>query len=174
MRRRRVLAGLTGAAALTGAAWLAGCAKRQAPESQLRWPQLPATDLDGRPATLPGAGGGTRIINFWALWCPPCRRELPSLARLAAMLEPRGIRVCAIALADDGFPVREYLAQHAPRLPSVMLSPRMPVVSRLGLTALPQTFLVAADGAVLARWTGAREWDSAGVREQLEQRAGPT
>jgi thiol-disulfide isomerase/thioredoxin len=126
-------------------------------------------DLAGHTATLPAASGGARLINVWALWCPPCRQELPSLQRLASALAPRGIEITAIALADDSFPVREYLAENAAALHCIVLSPGAPAASELNLNRLPQTFLVAADGAVIARWTGAREWDSPSVRDQLDR-----
>jgi thiol-disulfide isomerase/thioredoxin len=164
MKRRLAIASLAGTAA-----WLAGCSNAYAPQARPRWPALAVRDLAGRPATLPAASGGARLINLWALWCPPCRQELPSLARLASALAPRGVEVSAVALADDSFAVREYLREHAAGLPSVVLSPGQPVASELGLQALPQTFLVAPDGAVLARWTGARDWDAPSVRNQLDR-----
>jgi thiol-disulfide isomerase/thioredoxin len=158
------------AAYVAGAgAWLAGCGDAPAPPTASRWPALSVRDLEGRALTLPPGSGGVRVINFWALWCPPCRRELPSLQRLASALSPRGVELSTVALAEDIFPVREYLAQYAAGLRSVVLSPALPVVKELGLQALPQTFVVAADGAVLARWIGAREWDTSVVREQLDR-----
>jgi len=110
-----------------------------------------------------------RVINMWALWCPPCRQELPGLARLAAALAPSGIEVSAIALADDIFAVREYVAQNVAGLRSVVLQPRSAAADQLGLDALPQTFIVAPDSTVLACWVGARDWDSDVVRAQLER-----
>ncbi len=156
--------------AMAGAAgWLAGCGDARAPATGPRWPMLPVRDLAGLPATLPGISQAARIINLWALWCPPCRRELPSLERLAWSLAPVPFDVWAVALAEDGFAVREYLAQHAPGLRGVVASPQMAAVKELGVEALPQTFLVAPDGRVLARWVGAREWDSQPVRDEIDR-----
>src|SRR6185369_16713875 len=108
-----------------------------------RWPELAVRDLAGGIERMPARTGSPRIVNFWALWCPPCRTELPGLARLSAHLAPRGIEVSAIALAEDLFPVREYLLQHAVQLRSTLVSPRQPVVQDLGLDSLPQTFFIA-------------------------------
>lgn len=163
MKRRGALACLAGATA-----WLAGCDAARAPNARPRWPTLAVRDLAGKSVTLAGASGGARLINLWALWCPPCRQELPGLERLAWAVDSNKLDVVAVALAEDGFAVREYLAQHASSLQSVVMSPELPAVRELGLDALPQTFLVAADGEVLARWVGAREWDSPAVREQLD------
>lgn len=162
MNRRRMLAALAAAAALGGC----GDAPRR---PAARWPALAVRDLAGRPLTLPAGSGAPRLINLWALWCPPCRRELPSLARLAADLTPRGIDVGAIAIAEDGFAIREYLAQHEIALPSVLLPPGLPGLEPLRVEALPQTFAVGADGAVLARWVGEREWDAPAVRRELDR-----
>ena len=164
MKRRAALTCLAGASA-----WLAGCDRAPAPDAKPRWPSLKVRDLAGKSVTLPSASGGARLINLWALWCPPCRQELPGLERLAWAVDSHKLDVFAVALAEDGFAVREYLAQHAASLQSVVISPDVPVVREMGLDALPQTFLVAADGEVLARWVGAREWDSAAVREQLDR-----
>jgi len=153
---------------VAGAALLAACqpavkAHRDGP----RLPWLPLTDYAGDPATLPPTSRAGRILNFWALWCGPCRYELPGLQRLAHDFAPRGIEVTTIALADNGFAVREYLAQHSLALPGALLHPGLPVTRELALDAVPQTFLLAADGTVLAVWVGARDWDAPEVRAQL-------
>ena len=130
---------------------------------------MPVRSLSGQAMLLPTSTSGARLINMWALWCPPCRQELPSLERLAWTLAPSVIDVFAVALAEDSFPVREYLAQHAAGLNSVVVSPGLPVVAELDLRILPQTFLVAPGGNVLAHWVGAREWDSRTIRDELER-----
>jgi thiol-disulfide isomerase/thioredoxin len=163
MKRREALG------CIAAAAWLAGCGSGDSADPRARWPALPVRDLTGRPTTLPRASGSVRVINVWALWCPPCRQELPGLARLASALAPKGIEVSAIALADDIFPVREYVAQNVAGLRSLVLSPSAPASGQLGLDSLPQTFVVAPNSTVLACWVGARDWDSDAVRAQLER-----
>jgi thiol-disulfide isomerase/thioredoxin len=149
------------------AACVAGCGPAPTPQARPRLPALPVRDFTGQAKTHAPASGRPQVINMWALWCPPCRAELPALQRLAAALAPEGIAVTAIALAEDLFAVREYLAQVAARLPGAVLSPSQPVVRELQLDALPQTFLVDARGGVIACWVGARDWDTATVRNQL-------
>lgn len=161
--RRRALAGL-------GAFALAGCAER-AQDLRPRWSALHAQDLQGQPVVLPATAPRVRLINFWALWCPPCRRELPSLERLARVAVTMGIQVSAVAIADNPFAIREYLLQNTPSLPSVVVTPGTPSYQALGLDMLPQTFLVAPDSHLIGRWTGAREWDEPLVVSELQRLA---
>lgn len=163
-------AGRREAIAVIGAAivGLAACGGKR-PNTDARWPALAVRDLAGRAMALPAASGGARLINLWALWCPPCRRELPALDRLAAALAPRGVEVSTIAVADDGFSIREYLDQHGLGLRSVVIAPGVPGLEPLRIESLPQTFVVAADGAVLARWIGERDWDAPALRRELDR-----
>lgn len=169
MRRRHAL----GCAVAGAAAWLAGCDAPPAQPPKLRWPALAVHDLSGRQASLEATGRSPRLLNFWALWCPPCRRELPSLQRLAAAAAD-GIEVCAVALAEDRFAVREYLAQHAAGLPCVVLPPGDAALRQLDMKVLPQTFLISAAGLVLSRWVGERDWHSQPMRDELSRRVNAT
>jgi thiol-disulfide isomerase/thioredoxin len=155
------------AIALAFAGLASGCGRAPTAAARPQWPALAVRELDGAASTLRAGGGQARIINLWALWCAPCRAELPALERLAADLAPQGIAVSAVALAQDLFAVREYLAQHAARLRASVVAPGEPVLRRLGVDALPQTFVLAPDGGVLACWVGARDWDAPGVRGEL-------
>jgi thiol-disulfide isomerase/thioredoxin len=41
------------------------------------------------------------LVNFWATWCPPCRKEIPSLTRLQRMFKPEQLRVLAVNVGED-------------------------------------------------------------------------
>lgn len=165
MKRRLAL----GCAVAAATAWLTGCDAPTAQPAKQRWPALAVRELSGRPAHMESKGTTHRLVNFWALWCPPCRRELPSLERLAGA-RALAVEVCAVAIAEDGFAVREYLAQHAAGLPCVVLRPGDPALRQLDVTVLPQTFLVSAGGEVLARWVGERDWNSEPMRAELSRK----
>lgn len=150
------------------AACLSGCGRSPVAGDRPRWPEFGVTELGGQASTVPATSPQARVVNMWALWCAPCRAELPALERLGLTLAERGVQVAAIALADDVFAVREYLAQNAARLRGAVLDPRLPVVrEELAIDALPQTFVVDRQGRIAICWVGARDWDAPVVRAEV-------
>lgn len=148
-RRRVLVAGLA-------AALLHGCGQK--PPAQ-RFPALALKSLDGTDATLAGMGGGALLVNYWATWCAPCRHEMPSLERLSRRLPPE-VRLVAVSIDDDLNLAREWLRKLGITFP-VFADPGMQVSrDALRIDVLPETFLVAAQGGILQRTRGAREWDS--------------
>ena len=176
-RRGFFYGGLAAVAVLAGAAWqnwqgaspadAARFAAHPPDVSPAAFPELAVERVDGTREVLPAATGQVRVVNFWARWCGPCRRELPSLQRLAARADA-GVRVQAVALEDDAFALREYLRDVKLDTLAVWRVGANAAPASLALSGLPLTFVVASDGRVLARVVGAREWDS---DEQLQQLA---
>jgi thiol-disulfide isomerase/thioredoxin len=70
-------------------------AARQVPEVR---PVFTLADADGRPRSITEWDGKALMINFWATWCPPCRREIPLLNALRAEYLPRGFEVVGVAV----------------------------------------------------------------------------
>lgn len=135
--------------------------------------QLPAVVLTGLTDEEPTSTGALRgtalIINFWATWCVPCRSEMPSLERLSHRLAGHGVRVIGITVDHDLNLAREFARSHQLTFPIYADGDKKAFQSALRVRALPETVLVTADGAIMARITGGRDWNGAEGDRLLEQ-----
>lgn len=134
----------------------------------LRGRTVPALDvvaLDG-VAPAPQVTGQLTLLNFWGTWCPPCRRELPGLVRLATRLaeEPR-FQLIAVSCGGGGpddltslrqettaFLAAKNLALNTWADPSGQT--RQAFADQLGFNAFPTSYLIGPDGRLLAVWRG--------------------
>ena len=130
--------------------------------------------LDGGETTLADYRGRVVLLNFWATWCAPCRREMPSLDRLAGALAGEPFVVLAVS-EDRGGPekVRAFVEELGLERMEIARDPKGGLASALGVTGLPATFLVDARGRVVGSLEGPAEWDAepaqALVRHYLAQ-----
>lgn len=122
------------------------------PFSPRRFPRL---DAPGELA-IPAPGAPT-IVNVWATWCEPCRREMQSLERLSR-LAPAGVRVVGISVDEDRNLAAEFVRRE--RLSFANGFDDAARLSRgpLQVTKFPTTFLVDARGVVRLREERARDW----------------
>jgi cytochrome c biogenesis protein CcmG/thiol:disulfide interchange protein DsbE len=112
---------------------------RQAPNDAL-------PGLDGAaPAPLKTALKGVTLINFFASWCGPCAEEAPTLNALRA----QGVRVVGVAWEDDPANTRQFLARYGDPYQTVFVDRDGHVGIDFGVTGVPETYLVGADGRIL-------------------------
>ena len=122
-----------------------------------------------RPATLTGLNGPSRelsefrgkplLINVWASWCGPCRAEMASLERLAWLQRSSYFAVIGISTDDYSDRAKAALAESNATI-SHFIDHDLVLENMLGAAQIPLTVLVDADGRVLQKIHGAREWDS--------------
>jgi thiol-disulfide isomerase/thioredoxin len=104
--------------------------------------------------------GKALLINVWASWCGPCRAEMGSLERLAWREEGRRFNLIGISTDDSEPAAKRYLLQANATL-NHYIDRALELENMLGAERLPLTILVDAQGRVLGKHYGAREWDSA-------------
>jgi thiol-disulfide isomerase/thioredoxin len=122
-----------------------------------------------REAKLQGFSGKTKkfsdfkgkplIINVWASWCGPCRAEMGSLDRLARRYGGKQFNVIGISTDDDGNAAATFIKQSKITFENYLDS-KLLLENMLGANTIPLTVLVDANGRVLLKVRGAREWDS--------------
>lgn len=132
-------------------------------------PELQAQDLAGAPKNLANYRGKVVLLNFWASWCPPCLREMPSMERLRMKMTGRPLAIVALDSAETPAEVNAYLSRMKLGFP-ILLDPDGSNTKRWKVFALPTSFLLDADGRVRYVLTGPTEWDEGealGVIESL-------
>ena len=96
------------------------------------------------------AAGQPRVVNLFASWCAPCRVEHPKLAKLRA----RGIAVVGVAYKDNPVATRAYLDELGDPYAAVLLDPDGRVGLDLGVSGVPESFAVDANGLIVAKASG--------------------
>ncbi|MEO1330113.1 MAG: TlpA disulfide reductase family protein [Pseudomonadota bacterium] len=138
---------------------MAGLTVHDAPEAL---PAVTLLDPDGAEIDLSAFQGEVVLMNFWATWCAPCRREMPSIDRLAgALSDQEGFRVVAVSL-DRGGPEKPaaFLEEIAASRLALYRDPSFKIARDLGLLGLPVTLVIDASGQEAARLVGHAEWDA--------------
>jgi cytochrome c biogenesis protein CcmG/thiol:disulfide interchange protein DsbE len=137
-----VLGALAGSAALwLGVVWLIG----RDPPRPVPAGLLIATP-DGRPFDLASLKGRPFVVNLWATWCPPCRREMPMLVEVARR-NPK-IPILFVNQGEDANRVRAFLSKDKLGQPRVLLDQTGSLGTALGSAALPTTLFVGADQSI--------------------------
>ncbi len=131
-----------------------------------------------REATLHGFSGNTKklssyrgkplIINVWASWCGPCREEMGSLDRLALKYNGKQFNVIGISTDDYRNEALAFITQSGISFANY-LDYKLQMETMLGANTIPLTVLVDANGRVVAKVYGAREWDSPEIVSAIAQ-----
>lgn len=130
-------------------------------------PPLQLSTAGGGEWALQDYQGRVLVLNLWATWCPPCRAELPSLQRLQDSLPPDRFAVVGLSIDEDAFMVEEMLRRLEIRFDVVVDPSGKRSAPALRTRALPETFLIRADGVIAERILGEQDWDSPASRARI-------
>jgi thiol-disulfide isomerase/thioredoxin len=138
-------------------------------------PELTFFDAAGKEVTLADFRGEVVVLNLWATWCAPCRREMPSLDRLQAKYGGDGLEVIALSLdRGDIAKVRAFFDELAIAHLAVYQDPKGRAGRELAAPGLPTTVVIDRAGQEVGRLLGPAEWDSADALALIEQLMAPS
>jgi peroxiredoxin len=129
------------AALLTAGAAFAGVQKGQ------RAPEFSLPSLKGTTVTLGSMKGKVVLVDFWAQWCEPCKKELPQLDRLAREYAAKGVVIVAVNIDKQRENAERMVKQLGVSLP-VLLDPAGSVAGSYDLPKMPTSFVIDKKGIV--------------------------
>ena len=129
-------------------------------------PALRLKDLDEQMHDLSNLKGKVVLVNFWATWCPPCRREMPSLERLTRRLHGEAFVALAVDVGENIDTIQIFTSQldETPSFP-ILLDSDSKTMQTWKVAGLPTTYLIDKQGRIVYSAVGGREFD----RPEIEQ-----
>ncbi len=127
----------------------AAMAKLEADDAKRQLADFTLTDLQGKSWHLKDLPGKVVLLNFWATWCPPCRKEMPDLEELYHRFDNQGFVVLAIS-DEDAATVSPFLAERNITYP-VLLDPGRKVNEQFRIEGIPKSFVYDRSGKLVAQ-----------------------
>lgn len=121
-------------------------------------PELILEDVDGNPYDINQSRGKWVIVHFWAAWCGPCRREMPTVQRMTEQLEGKAIDVVLVNTAETEDEIFNFMGVVAPDMSTLMDRDGL-VTERWQPRGLPASFFVSPKGTLEYIALGGRAWD---------------
>ncbi len=131
-------------------------------------PTLRLKNMDEEFVDIKDLKGKVVVVNFWATWCPPCRREMGSLERLHLATKDKNVVVLAVNIGEDIETVFSFLGtvEPSPSFP-MLFDPDAESMGRWKVLALPTTYVVDPEGTVVFRAVGGREFDHPAIQQAI-------
>ena len=165
--RRRFLAAAAGLALLAALPAVRAQGRGMSPVPAVPpAPTLFLPDMDGKLVDLARYRGKVVLVNFWATWCPPCRKEFPSLGRVRKLFKATDFEVLAVNVGEDPDTVFSFAG--APDFP-VLFDRDSQALARWPVKGLPTTFALDRQGRLALRAVGGREFDDPTIVAQLRE-----
>ena len=131
-------------------------------------PEVGLVGLDDAPGSLSDYKGKWLVVNFWATWCPPCRKEMPGLGRLQAELGSDRFEVVTVASGrNDVAKIEAFFAEAGVTHLAALRDPAGDLSRQLDIMGLPVTLIVNPEGQEVGRLMGEAEWDGPEARAVL-------
>ena len=127
----------------------AALSKMTADDERRQQADFTLQELNGKTWTLKEQHGKVVVLNFWATWCPPCRKEMPDLETLYQQFKDQGLVILAISDEDAG-KVKPFIAQQKVTYP-ILLDPGRKVNELFQIEGIPKTFVYDRNGKLVAQ-----------------------
>jgi peroxiredoxin len=126
----------------------AALAKLVADDRRRDHPDFTLNDLSGKPWHLSDLRGKVVLVNFWATWCPPCRKEVPALEALSTRFAGQGLVIIGIS-DEDAAKVEPFVRRQAMSYP-ILLDPGRVVNRAFAIQGIPKSFVYDRSGKLVA------------------------
>jgi peroxiredoxin len=136
-------------ASLADEQYRAAVAHLEAVDGQREHAMLSLKDLNGKTWTLSDLRGKVVLVNFWATWCPPCRKEMPDLETLYEKLSPQGLVILGIS-DEEVAKVEPFIRDRKVTFP-ILLDPGRTANETFVVEGIPKSFVYDRDGKLVAQ-----------------------
>ncbi len=131
-------------------------------------PPLALPSLAGPGVDLGQLRGKVVLVNFWAVWCPPCRKEMPSMSRLMSKMDGRPFTILGVNEGESPEEINAFLRQVPVNFP-ILLDREGELLKSWKVFAFPTSYVVDKRGNLRLGLFGSIEWDSPEAVAQLEK-----
>jgi len=132
-------------------------------------PPLSFVNSDGAATTLADFHGRIVLLNVWATWCVPCRKEMPALDRLQGKLEAADFAIVPLSIDHRGRDaVERFYRELGLKALRIYLDPSGNAPYTINAFGMPTTLLIDRDGRELGRVIGAAQWDDAAMVSRIK------
>jgi thiol-disulfide isomerase/thioredoxin len=128
-------------------------------------PSFTVKDVKGNTIDLQSLKGKKVFVNLWATWCPPCRREMPSIQKLSASVDQSKVAFVMLSLDDDFEKAKSYVMENNLMLPIYYPAEQLPEL--FNVQGIPATFIFDENGRLIKRVEGMDNYDSQQYKKLL-------